>query len=459
MMPILTVSSRVAMGLRETLAKGWNRSLSRIRRISGYRIFGDTPQDHEKSISDPQIDFSSEMPQDQIPAKHILVFEDCPICGSKARTMVNPFNKFVLFDQQPDTRSSRYHYALCHECGVVSATRRPGGPRYRWLLEHFEESLGRATFGTRRTGKFSLSSYKLTDDMEAKLTRLASHGVFVSDHLGVGRKEYLPSLLADRFSNSVHIELIRSLLSLKTPRVLEIRSRLGSIVGSLKQTDGAEVYAMALFDNQKFLIKQVYDIPTELIDFERFHIPFPPPFDLIIANHMLTHAIRPSDFLATVHKNLSPGGHIYLYNEPDDAEILDEGKSMFNTLNPFHLQAFDEEALVRALAANSFQVKFITRHAGSFLCLAQAVEQTDSWTRMPANRSSRRRGGYRRAYDASVIMTSGRAKERFSTVWDAVVERAIANGFAEKDTSGRVRLIRSGRTGHHWGYAKPKIKS
>ena len=56
-------------------------------------------------------------------------------------------------------------------------------------------------------------------------------------------------------------------------------------------------------------------------------------------------------------------------------------------------------------------------------------------------------------------MTSGRAKERFSTVWDATVERATANGFAEKDASGRVRLIRSGRTGHHWGYAKPKIKS
>ena len=53
---------------------------------------------------------------------------------------------------------------------------------------------------------------------------------------------------------------------------------------------------------------------------------------------MLTHAVRPREFLATVRSRLRPGGHLYIYSESVEAEFLEQGHSMFNTLNPFHLQ-------------------------------------------------------------------------------------------------------------------------
>jgi SAM-dependent methyltransferase len=71
---------------------------------------------------------------------------------------------------------------------------------------------------------------------------------------------------------------------------------------------------------------------SPLVDFDRFTIPYEQPFDLIVANHMLTHAIRPREFLADVRRHLRPGGHLYPYNEPDDAEYLADGGSMFNTM-------------------------------------------------------------------------------------------------------------------------------
>ena len=84
-------------------------------------------------------------------------------------------------------------------------------------------------------------------------------------------------------------------MPLNSARVLEIRSRLGTIPATLARLYGAETCAMAIFESQQFLIQEVYGIPTAWpIDFERFRIPFDGDFNLIVANHMLTHVIRPA---------------------------------------------------------------------------------------------------------------------------------------------------------------------
>jgi SAM-dependent methyltransferase len=143
-----------------------------------------------------------------------------------------------------------------------------------------------------------------------------------------------------------------SLLPLKAPNVLEIRSRLGSISAMLQRLHGASCSAMTLLENQRFLIEEVYGFPAACpIDCDTFSIPFDGPFDLIISNHMLTHSVRPKEFLATVRDHLTPGGHLYLYQEPLEGEFLERGKSMSDTLNPFHLQTFNQASAVRALEA------------------------------------------------------------------------------------------------------------
>src|SRR5712691_9356915 len=205
------------------------------------------------------------------PPGPILTLEECPICGGAESTRVSRYNRFILFDRAPDSASALYNYSLCHGCGVVYAERRPAGERYRWLLERFEETLGRTEVGAPRPGKFALSSSSLTEEAREQLRRMAANGVFVSAHGGLTRKDYLPSLMNDRLASSMHVEILGSLLRLKSPRVLEIRSRLGSICAMLQRVYGASCAAMTLFENQRFLIEEVYGCPASCpIDFDAF---------------------------------------------------------------------------------------------------------------------------------------------------------------------------------------------
>jgi len=383
------------------------------------------------------------------PGEPILTLEHCPVCGGADSTRVSKYNRFILFDRVPDSAAPIYNYSLCHACGVVFAARRPAGERYRWLLERFEETLGRTEVGAPRPGKFALSSSSLTDDARIRLRQLAANGVFVSSHSGVSRKDYLPSLMNDRLASSMHVEILGSLLRLRAPRVLEIRSRLGSIAAMLQRLYGAECAVMTLFENQRFLIEQVYGFPASCpIDFDAFRIPFEGTFDLIISNHMVTHAVRPRELLATVRARLSPGGHLYVYQEPMEGEFLERGKSMFNTLNPFHLQTFNEASAVRALEANGFKVIFCTVRDDLFLALAQVTDgPLDGWQRMSDSERSRRRSAYRVANDAAILRVPEHLRAPFAKQWDEVVERALAAGLATRTRDGRIKVNRVvGRT-------------
>ena len=377
------------------------------------------------------------------PTERIEKLDACPACGGGESTPVCNFNKLIFFPHPPDAASYRYSYALCHACGVVSARLRPAGPRYAWMVEHFEETLGRMDFGEKRAPNLILSSEPLTPETRSRLQTLAAKGVFVSDHAGLTRKEYLPGLLSDRLSNSVHVELLGSLLPLESPRVLEIRSRLGSISAALQRLYGAAPHAMALFPNQQFLIEQVYNLPASVgIDYDRFDVPFDGTFDLIVANHMLTHAVRPREMLAALHQRLEPGGHLYLFNEPDEREFTAEGKSIFNTLNAFHMQAFDGPSLVRMLEANGFRVQFSTLYNGTEICLAQKGEQGTAWSPIDQQSRQRRVDAYQKAERIASLLLPPHARTRIDGSWEALLQRGIDEGIVEINRKGSVKLRR-----------------
>jgi hypothetical protein len=305
--------SRIKNGMRAFLRDGRSSGETVAKPAKAER----PPGDEEVLTYDP----TSDTP---CPPDPILRLESCPVCGGAESTRVSRYNRFVLFDRTPDAASSIYNYSLCHACGAVYAERRPAAGRYQWLLERFEETLGRTEIGAPRPGKFALSSSSLTDEARDQLRRLVANGVFVSGHSGLTRKDYLPSLMNDRLAGSMHVEILGSLLPLKAPKVLEIRSRLGSISAMLQRLYGASCSAMTIFENQRFLIEEVYGFPASCpIDFDAFSIPFDGRFDLIVSNHMLTHAVRPKEFLAAVRNRLTPGGHLYLYNEPMEGEFLE----------------------------------------------------------------------------------------------------------------------------------------
>jgi SAM-dependent methyltransferase len=367
------------------------------------------------------------------------LLDACPVCGHRDKTVVNPWNKFILTAKAPDPTAVRYDYAVCHDCGVLYASRRPQGGRYRFLLEHFGEVTAKRG-GTAEIQNRVLNPYPLSDADRAELDRRSAPGVFVSDHLRLSSKEYLAPLLRDRLANSVHIDIIGTLTNPRNGRVLEVRSRAGTILDGLRRAFNADVYAMPIWESQQYLLQKVYGIPTsELIDFERFQIPFDGLFDVIVCNHMFTHVLRPADFFAELRRRLKPGGYVYLHNEPDDVEFLEGNQSMLATLNPLHLQAFDQPSLVRALAANGFETVFLKRHNLAHLCLARVVETR--MTSMDAVERQDRVETYRRAFARAVLAMDPHVRPRASSEWAGVVEYAVASGVAEFDEKGRLRLV------------------
>jgi SAM-dependent methyltransferase len=349
----------------------------------------------------------------------------------------------VLLESGVDDDAAVYNYALCHDCGVVYARRRPVGARYEYLLERFEITLGRAQDGIQRPGHVALRSGELTEEEKAALRERVAKGVFVSEHAGLKRRDYLPALLQDRLANSVHVELIGSLLSPNAPRVLELRPRLGSIGAGLRRLYNADVYGMPLFDSQQFLIGETYGIPADhRVEYDHFCIPYEGQFDLVVANHMLTHSLRPREFLATVRERLKPGGHIYLYNEPDERDFLEGGKSMVNTLNAFHVQTFDGPSLVRALTANGFEAVFVTHHAGNLLALARACPSNGAWPHMTREERDHRVAAYQKARDAAILRLPERLRPLFANEWEAIVERSFAAGLIDYDEGGRLRIVK-----------------
>ncbi len=362
-----------------------------------------------------------------------LELRACPACRTAERTVVCEWNKLVLLDTAPDEHAWRYDYAVCHGCGILYATRRPTGRRYRYLVDHFEDVID------KDAGNPLLNPYPLTDADRERYRQLIGKGVFVSDHEG---GPHLRGVLSDRLENAAHVELLGSLLEPRGARVLEIRPRAGTILEGLRRHYGADVYAMPIFESQQFIIQELYGIPTSaLIDFDCFRIPFEGTFDLIVCNHMFNHAVRLDAFLATVRAALKPGGCVYLYNEIDDSEFLGGGQSMIATMNPLHLQAADTASLARAVGAAGFSPVFVKGHKRRNLCLMRRTETID-WTPMPSDAREARIAAYRHARDRAVLRAPDHVRARFAEQWPVTVERAVAAGLARFDEQGALRIVK-----------------
>ena len=399
---------------------------------------GDAEQTAEEEEPDTTPERPSMAPVAQLSRdEEWQLLEACPGCGTADGRIVCEYNRFLVHGRAPEPDFHVYNYTLCQHCGLVYAARRPRGARYRRLLESFTESLGRMTPGQN----LLLNARALTEDDRAELTRRAARGVFISEHAGISRRDYLPSLQRDRLVMAAHAELLGSLLSLQGARVLEIRSRTGALLAALRRLYGAEVMAMPIFESQQHVLQQVYDIPAvSLIDFERFSVPYPGTFDLIVSNHMVTHALDPLALLRSLRERVRSGDHLYLYNEPDEAECLDLKQSMFKVLNPFHLQTFDTAALLRLLARAGFQPVHVSHTDGVYLqCLVRAAEPCEP-PPIPAAEDTRRVQAYAAARDIAILQAPPHAHGVLGAEREAALERAAVAGLIDLDERGRLRF-------------------
>jgi len=377
-----------------------------------------------------------------IPTDRIVELRACSVCGHDVFTGVCEFNRFLLSETAPDADAIRADYALCHRCGVVFARRRPGGERFRFLVEHFEETIGRVPVNEQHGTKV-LGSRRLSEDERAQLRTRAVQPMFVSEVPPLKNRRHLPQLLRDRLAVAAHVEILGSLLKLDQPRVLEIRPRFGAIGGALRRLYGGETFALPLFETQQLLVREVYGTCAEhLLDYDAFSVPYSGRFDLVVANHLLTHAVHPQHTLTTIRERLAPGGHLYLYNEPDESDFLESGKSIFNTLNAFHLQTFNGASLARALQSAGFEPVYISHHQDNCIALARVAGEAASWAPMSKKELARRVASYAQARDVGILTLPDRLRGLFAQEWESFVQRAFAAKTIDFDGDGNLRMVK-----------------
>jgi SAM-dependent methyltransferase len=368
-----------------------------------------------------------------------LKLDRCPGCGTPERTIVCEWNKSILLERDVFADLPHYDYALCHGCGIVYATCRPVGAGYKALTTDFSETIGRGAGAN--AGNALLNPYPLSDADRERYRRLIVSGVFVSDHQA---REHLDGVYQDRLDNAAHLEILASLLDLRQPSVLEVRSRAGTILHGLRRGFGASVKAMPIFEGQQLILRELYGIESsDIIDYDMFTIPFEETFDLIVCNHMLTHIVRVDRLFEQVRAHLKVGGHLYMYNELDENKFLGGGNSVINTLNALHLQVFDRDSLIRLLNANGFEVIFAKMRNGSLLYLARHTHSR-TWTPMDAPERDRRVRAYALARTRAILRAPKAVRSRFGSLWDDAVADGVAAGIARFDESGRPRVIKPG---------------
>ncbi len=379
--------------------------------------------------------------------------DQCPGCGEAAREIVCEYNGLMLLASMRESPLCRYDYALCHGCGLVYASRRPEGDELQYLYSRFDEVLGR-TEDDESMGRTT----EIGPDERAGIAARIARGWLVSEERDEPGLPWLDDVFEERVLNSFHVNLVSALLPVSGTRVLELRATTGFMLDTLKRGYGAaEIYAMPMSERHALVIEGLNPMPMAIIDFDRLEIPFEGRFDLILARHMVTHALEPARLWRMLAERLTPGGHVYLFLENDDSAMLrDKRKNLFGEQKCFHFQNFDLPTLAGVLRFNGLDPVFI-RHPrpgrSEMVCLAQRNDAVRG-TRIAPDRLEARRELYRRWRDLSVMSLPPELQPVFADEINQIRQRALAAGYAVTDRAGRIVPRKALRLMHAEGYAR-----
>jgi SAM-dependent methyltransferase len=349
-----------------------------------------------------------------------------------------------------DSPLARYHYVLCHGCGVVYAVNRPVGDELRYLYAHFNEYLGRA--------HTDLLSHEgpLTPEQKAEVRRRLAAGRSGSD-VRAKSADLGAMSCQEPALDSYHVNILASHCSLRGARILHMRTTCGATLDTLRQHYGAtSLCAMTISEMHRFIITELNPMPCAMIDFETLEIPFDELFDLIIANHILTHAQDPQRFFATLRSKLRPNGWICLYLENDDINMFRrKRKNLICELKCFHFQHFDVATLGRILSHQGFQVEHIghpRQGQSEIMCLAR-LDPSARPRAIERAELEQRQAMYRQWRDMSVLSCPPEVQVLWGPELKPMRQRALKDGYAEM--SGRRWFWGWGRNPRTFTLKKP----
>jgi hypothetical protein len=369
----------------------------------------------------------------------------CFGCGAPMGTRVFEYNGLVLLDAQSASPLARYDYGLCGRCGMVGATARPAGDELDFLYSRFDEFLG-------RTSASSEGVAGQDDDARRQLASQVEAGWLVSEEAGLSTDAWLPDVFQFRVVEGYHADVIAELVELRGARILELRAFDAHMLHRFRTLHGAaEVVAMPINERHRLVIEQLYGIPTAVIDFDRMTLP-PGRFDLVIARHMVTHALDGERFWDALDLAVAPGGALYLYLENDDAAMFAHRKSLFGEMKCFHFQNFDVPTLARVLRFRGYEPEFIRRprpNKSELVCLARRRETR--FEPIGGEGLAARREMYAQWRALSVLSAPAPVRRLFAAELDELTRLVMSGPHVVRGKDGRDAPLRM-RLMHDDGY-------
>jgi SAM-dependent methyltransferase len=383
----------------------------------------------------------------------VIALSTCPGCGGAAREPVCEVNGLVLLSSMRESSLCRYEYALCRGCGLMYATRRPDGEELTYLYSRFDEVLGRADDEETTARQETVS-----DEERASIAARLSKGWLVTEEGDPSDDAWMPDVFEERVLNSFHVNVVGSLVPVEGKRVLELRATTGFMLDVLRRRYGAaEVFAMPMSERHALIIEALNPMPTAMIDFDTLDVPFDGAFDLILARHMLTHALEPGRLWRLLTQRIPEGGYVYFYLENDDRFMFEaRRKNLIGEQKAFHFQNFDLDTLARVLRFHGFDPVFI-RHPrpgkSEMVCAARRDSRVRPMPMTPMAFESRLEM-YRRWRELSVLSLPPEVQALFGSEVGAMADRALAAGLGAVGRDGRFALRKPLRVMHEAGYAR-----
>lgn len=263
----------------------------------------------------------------------------CPACGSVALDEIWPYNDLRYLGHGGDAEAARSDFVLCRRCGLMFAARRQ-------VMEAFAEYYTRFAEWESRTYAVYPPPETFVRGKAAAAAEivpvLAKHGLLRSDM-----------------------------------RVLHIRADGGALMAHLRDEYGVnDIYGLDIFETNRRFAREHYGLANVApLAYGDFAVPFPSVrFDLVISNHLLTHACRPRDAFAVLRRCLSSDGVILLYNEQDHALGFATGAPFLRDgINNFHKQLFSEDTLLTFLRLAGASGEVIEHRNWSPVVVARAA--------------------------------------------------------------------------------------
>jgi SAM-dependent methyltransferase len=215
---------------------------------------------------------------------------------------------------------NKIHWSICKDCGLIFAGLRPAGAgNSAWYLPLFKHSEERGYDSFPLPEKYVSSKAK----SNARLYEI------------IAAKGLIP----------------------QGARLIQVRCATGELLRLAKQHLDADVWGLDFFSSCVAHANAILgETRVAQMTEPEPHNPFPQKkFDVIIANHMITHAHEPESLLGRFREWLSDDGVLIVYNEPDHQLTLKSFKAYPRGINFFHKQLFTEATFISSMRCWGFE--------------------------------------------------------------------------------------------------------